>query len=991
MPPQTPMQPDRRGRAPMLNTPRGHLLLIALLVVTLVIGYVFRKANPIDPLPPASAYAQPYYGQLLNPMPDWGEPPADNYLHEHPMEKGTTGFKLPEYSGWYRFLGKHEGNVCVAAGQGLALCLYDSAYHCLKLETGQQLWEQPAPYYAYKPIVLFTPKVVLVYTNDTLVAYRKDDGKVLWQNESGVPIAWGRGIIWVIRIREKDILEEPADVDELIIIDAENGEELNSFPISSNRGFTAANYITPDYRRYNQKRTFSSENPASGIFSEGEAVTDAIALKDGLDIKVFRADGKIAIIPVALQGWPAAMAFTDKGLFIAEFESVFLSRYEYKLSEKLGLTDSRKLVARMIDLNTRKELWRYSDTIQLPQTSRDDSCFVSATHDAAVIRRANSAVVLDLETGNAASKPALLEHRLMPFILSYSGHCLVSGKGITGNPLSVYNLSTQREEQPFPLGMYRGSMAVSGDMLIASTYTFFGNDLALGINNHIFALKLDEKGRPLAGNLFAYGLPESNAKLVSDFYDNADPARNIGLMRRAVSVGVDALASISARSDRATPRQLDALISLTCYLKKMYPTDKSADTLAHYASAADEARLAERIILWLRDSSLTRIRKPLIALLARCDSKSARAYFDDVYEPVLEAKLNISKAPYKVPDYVMPGAERKKTYSSSTWGEYTSSDNTRYVAYTRYGLLGSYDIYLGIDMGSDGTFDVLLPTGLRDVSLLFDSINTYPDGKGAIKLRVEEGKVYLRYSEPIYRPYQTRESSEYDAPTTTAYDMAGKRRTSAELTLYALRLDSDNDGLTDICEKMLMLNCDLPDTDGDGMNDAEDPSPNVNNKTMGKLERGVQRALAYRNDLIPFTSSSSAKIYYEPVFDTKFYKFKGCSSVAMLLDDHTRCISLSTRSEIEAFYKSSADYSFYESWVEVYPVDEWYAKRIADKENRRSWGYTDPYERALPSGTKFVVELSTGIPSMAYPLCEVDGELYPAAEFNREMSFYRID
>jgi len=57
---------------------------------------------------------------------------------------------------------------------------------------------------------------------------------------------------------------------------------------------------------------------------------------------------------------------------------------------------------------------------------------------------------------------------------------------------------------------------------------------------------------------------------------------------------------------------------------------------------------------------------------------------------------------------------------------------------------------------------------------------------------------------------------------------------AVQINIYDIILDSDNDGLTDICEEKMLLNPSYPDTDGDGINDFVDTNPRFKSKKSSR-------------------------------------------------------------------------------------------------------------------------------------------------------------
>lgn len=180
--------------------------------------------------------------------------------------------------------------------------------------------------------------------------------------------------------------------------------------------------------------------------------------------------------------------------------------------------------------------------------------------------------------------------------------------------------------------------------------------------------------------------------------------------------------------------------------------------------------------------------------------------------------------------------------------------HTRYLAYVtgKYWecLATSRDIYLAVDADEDGGYDEVLATGLRDFSTDYieyscewgagadDSYEVLPLEVDGDEVRITHHIALAEDPHPVYSEFGIIE------PPSIAEGLQ-----TSTLSLAELRRDSDGDGLTDILEEQLLIDPHNPDTDRDGIEDYYDPQPNVDPATMGRLERGISRALS-REDLM---------------------------------------------------------------------------------------------------------------------------------------------
>jgi hypothetical protein len=213
--------------------------------------------------------------------------------------------------------------------------------------------------------------------------------------------------------------------------------------------------------------------------------------------------------------------------------------------------------------------------------------------------------------------------------------------------------------------------------------------------------------------------------------------------------------------------------------------------------------------------------------------------------------------------------EAHAPYDLNAWAEQTGPDGARYAVFVHDGLVSDRDLWLGIDIDHDGSFDEILPTGLYENAVLRDwkgrMYRTAPGGELSLELRLPQ--LVVRHNVDTYRIeplYGQQVFDRFVLQTDT-------------LNLLELRADTDGDGLTDVAEDMLQLDPRSTDTDTDGWPDNADPAPNVNPAAMGPVERGVSRALEYyyseyrswaRHDWLEDASEPTAfYLYLDPPYD----------------------------------------------------------------------------------------------------------------------------
>jgi hypothetical protein len=214
------------------------------------------------------------------------------------------------------------------------------------------------------------------------------------------------------------------------------------------------------------------------------------------------------------------------------------------------------------------------------------------------------------------------------------------------------------------------------------------------------------------------------------------------------------------------------------------------------------------------------------------------------------------------------GAHR---YDLHQWSTAGGAGGPRYVAFTHSGLLSLGDIFLGLDADGDGRFERVLPTGLADHCIwppdapgdyyLFDQQPLQP-----LKLTVAGDELQILHHQFTYPPDAGQAQLRPD----------GTQALTDTLSLADQQRDSDGDGLTDVAEAMLGTDPHRTDTDGDGIPDASDPTPNVDAAKMGKLERGVARALEFVcSRWTPPAAGEPA-----PPYQAFYFRVEGCGPVA---------------------------------------------------------------------------------------------------------------
>jgi hypothetical protein len=194
---------------------------------------------------------------------------------------------------------------------------------------------------------------------------------------------------------------------------------------------------------------------------------------------------------------------------------------------------------------------------------------------------------------------------------------------------------------------------------------------------------------------------------------------------------------------------------------------------------------------------------------------------------------------------------------------------------------------------------------------------------------------------------------------------------TSTLTLAELQKDSDNDGLTDICEECLMTDPHLMDTDGDGLEDSEDPHPQVNASKMDRLERGLSRALSffYASSMnlggsAPTTPYQSVRLYLEPPLEVAWtmgsYTYGIVETVEPSADSVVPHLQVFSKQEILDYDPCDTE------------VHDWQRGNLMF--SRYAFAYVS--EERIES----VVYYYVGLGAYLIVLVDVEGELYPATQ-----------
>nr|MDQ3024393.1 hypothetical protein [bacterium] len=329
-----------------------------------------------------------------------------------------------------------------------------------------------------------------------------------------------------------------------------------------------------------------------------------------------------------------------------------------------------------------------------------------------------------------------------------------------------------------------------------------------------------------------------------DFYATPDPIAEVTLMKRVVGSGLQGLQRLVAELPEPGP-QLDALAAVAAYIDvtqgHMWPVSADsifADSLLPHLDLS----FGPALIHWLGDASLGTLHWRLIGLLPLCGGAEASAWLARYYD-LTSQHFDPPDPPYTLskpePDAFIDFADGQEfEITFRDWAERTAGSD-RYVICVGKGFASRRELLLGIDRGSDGSFEELLATGLTDSWFSAGQDIEVLRFRGKLALTLRRGAVTIAHHVPVMKFAQL----EYDDKP--YWQTVDTRRVSTTLHLSDLRRDSDGDGLTDIAESRLLSDPYRPDTDGDGEPDRTDRAPTTDPASSGLRERGTARALAY--------------------------------------------------------------------------------------------------------------------------------------------------
>lgn len=945
---------------------RNAVALVALAVMCLILAC--NKVHSQEAPTPQVNAEQPV------DVVDAGTPEETGHVVTYANEYAKTyeGFKrdwieevpeLPNYEGWYRHLGAdlyYSGLFSFASYVGVYsmedMLVFDRV-------GGQKIWE-------FKSSTLF-PKGQIVggsgwicFADYTATAVNMIDGNILWKKDDFQPLAaFGESdeaAVWLARKNHQG--SSATEFDEIQLVSAFSGETLQTIV---NPNILAAcvnsngNSDVLAIRTTQGFKVFDTNSEITGFDAPSEGGRAELLLVDDVLISL-----ESIPIPPDVQGFDSQQWFENptndlRAILTAyELDGKVLWRNEIDRSLSLGFETVMSGNGKLIVLNDYPGLIAYS--------------FISGE------------LLFQTPKNNQSGGHS---------IQAFGKHVLWDGNGPPGMNSNLALLDPADGENRYVLNDPKlsvwSALAVDNQLLILATTDPSGHGF-IDSNHHLLAFALGTDNLPKPGELVKWGVPASQSGITDRFFAARNPIADDTLLEEVKAGGINTFSALLDRIDGADVVYLDALGHIAAELKNAepspgpytLPTFSQADALLDKLHAEPNEEYSDTVLDWLNDPAMEVMHYPMLGVLAACGGTKAGSYLDSYYEGRKVIEREVLRPPFNLTELSKVGGVpfQVDQMPGVGWAEVVTDSGERIVAFVSDGLVSSRDIYIGVDTDNDGSFEEILPTGLNDTYFH----HVHPGGimlRGKpenIELVVDGENLQITYHEPVM------EEVVYDSggESHTYMDMNGGEFVTATLSFAELRLDSDGDGLSDITEQLLFTNPDDPDTDGDGIRDDVDPCPNVDPATMGKLERGIARALDY------YFRSGRQSPFWEgwnegQPWVARYIAVEGAGPVAYSQGDPCFGICLSSPKQTEKYQQLLNHYNAF-SLVEVSLMDT--EQQWVDTTNEVSQPELSPeeleemeqyWQQMNPGGHRYFVYINLSLHGASIPLAEIDGELYP--------------
>ncbi len=462
------------------------------------------------------------------------------------------------------------------------------------------------------------------------------------------------------------------------------------------------------------------------------------------------------------------------------------------------------------------------------------------------------------------------------------------------------------------------------------------------------------------------------------FYSASNPLQDFSLMRRLVQGGSVAFNALLKRLEQASPQQLLALCVLCQYNRpkqvEFWHAGEQAPQLFRKLREHTRPEFAPALAVWLDQGQDVEVARDLACLLARCGGTLAQEALARAYT----AQTRMRRTP-RLPPYRLP-AQRQRD-DANEWARAAPASGGNYALFTAGSLVSGRDLYVGLDVNSDGYFDQVWYTGLGNTWYT----QYFPGGRqglsqprGPLKLAVADGTCTIAHHQPALEWMSiTSGGWKYKvSEVTTAYYV------TTAVQLSSLEQDSDGDGLPDGVEQALLLDPRQPDTDHDGLADNFDALPNLDQSRLDARALGVQRALVCA---LLWRSPDQDDAAQTP-WEATYFSVEGAMQAAISLKPGGLGIAITSQEAMQR-YQDTLQGSNGFSHIAITVRDLRGLKRrppppkgkyMAPRFDIGSPQYFVD-DAAAPPHAQYVVHLDYANCGEAVWLVEINGELYPAA------------
>lgn len=911
--------------------------------------------------PTERAYRAMLGGEGLVPAPGtWGKASDANF---NPL--GTP--RLPDYAGWQRFLLSSVYVFGFTVGDDLIVYQANEQLTALERSAGETRWSIDCRLLGDAGILL-NKRWLVIGGGHGLVVYSAVSGEQSFELPERYPLALTGDMLWVSKVRYWSDPDVYYDLLGVSLIDLNTGETVQEFDTGRLTGVGS-----------------NKADPALGL-----------PVRNDNGILLLAPDGSSRRFPSNHPRFATDITLTADGLVSVEYysstqapetEEEYAKHWSGTLDDIAAHgIDAGKLGAelRLLDIDSGRQRWsrQFNSDSYMPQYSSKCANGYLALYDQLSSADFNTHLGRLRVFNIADGSPALDTEDVLTDPLRFIQYEV--------GPDAVYLVEDyqpgyyfsrlcsiayeDREVSTFPQ-IERSQIdacAVRDGRLYLDFVTYGPADEPIGSSqSQALAIALDEHGLPISGAPARLDFPRQDLSLVEQFLSSDDPRADDALMRKLVEGGADPFNELVKRVPELTTKQLDALMAMGAYhhINSDNYMLLATPVIERLYQVADP-KYSPQILRWLQDDSLAWYHDKLTGLLAACGGRAAMDYTNQAYENRQLTRREPLKPPYHFSEPTIDSP-------LVTWCEATDSSGARYRAWVTsfiYPSLSSdRDIYLAVDADGDGGYEEVLHTGLQDhyVDYLLPTGQEGLDKPiGPLKLEVDGDEVKITHHTPEYKTVTYGAGADAE----TYQQLAGATYGTTTLSLAELRRDSDGDGLTDIIEGQLLSDPHDTDTDGDGIEDFYDPQPNVDPATMGRLERGIARALSYARQQGQYDFNRGYESPEHP-WSALYLEIDGAGDVAYSDQPYSFGVSAATPEAKRRLEQLGA------ISVNITAVDLSAADPDAKVER---WDFRSPdyfnQNPDTPDGCEYVILFDQVGAGEAVYLVDHDGELYPVKQ-----------